>query len=139
MGETIRIEIPVSVNDNTDPGLSNITNKMHSLANVAQKVSRIMASGFKTRGIEQSAEKLDRTLGREHSIEIAANDNASPVLSGVEDATERLDGLTADIEIGADNNAVSEIADVEDATAALDGSTADVEVAADDNATGLPY
>lgn len=137
MGETIRIEIPVSVNDNTDPGLSNITNKMHSLANVAQKVSRIMASGFKTRGIEQSAEKLDRTLGREHSIEIAANDNASPVLSGVEDATERLDGLTADIEIGADNNAVSEIADVEDATAALDGSTADVEVAADDNATGV--
>lgn len=137
MGETIRIEIPVSVNDNTDPGLSNITNKMHSLANVAQKVSRIMSSGFKTRGIEQSAEKLDRTLGREHSIEIAANDNASPVLSGVEDATERLDGLTADIEIGADNNAVSEIADVEDATAALDGSTADVEVAADDNATGV--
>lgn len=137
MGETIRIEIPVSVNDNTDPGLSNITNKMHSLANVAQKVSRIMSSGFKTRGIEQSAEKLDRTLGREHSIEIVANDNASPVLSGVEDATERLDGLTADIEIGADNNAVSEIADVEDATAALDGSTADVEVAADDNATGV--
>ena len=32
MGETIRIEIPVSVNDNTDPGLSNITNKMNTLA-----------------------------------------------------------------------------------------------------------
>lgn len=62
MGETIRIEIPVSVNDNTDPGLSNITNKMNTLASAAQKVNRILSSGFKTRGIEQTAERVDRTL-----------------------------------------------------------------------------
>ena len=61
MGETIRIEIPVSVNDNTDPGLSNITNKMNTLATAAQKVNRILSSGFKTRGIEQTAERVDRT------------------------------------------------------------------------------
>ena len=90
MGETIRIEIPVSVNDNTDPGLSNITNKMNTLATAAQKVNRILSSGLKTRGIEQTAERVDRTLGREHSIEVSADDNATPVLSRVEDAAERV-------------------------------------------------
>lgn len=91
MGETIRIEIPVSVNDNTDPGLSNITNKMNTLATAAQKVNRILSSGFKTRGIEQTAERVERTLGREHSIEVSADDNATPVLSRVEDAAERVE------------------------------------------------
>lgn len=137
MAETIKIEIPVSVNDNTDPGLSNITNKMNSLATAAQKVSRIMASGFKTRGVEQAAERIDRTLGNEHSIEVSADDNATPVLSRVEDAAERVDGLAADVEIGADDNASPEISGVEDATATLDGTSADVELGADDNATGV--
>lgn len=109
MGETIRIEIPVSVNDNTDPGLSNITNKMNTLATAAQKVNRILSSGFKTRGIEQTAERVDRTLGREHSIEVSVDDNATPVLSRVEDAAERVGGISADIEIGANDNAIQVI------------------------------
>lgn len=137
MGETIRIEIPVSVNDNTDPGLSNITNKMNTLATAAQKVNRILSSGFKTRGIEQTAERVDRTLGREHSIEVSAEDNATPVLSRVEDAAERVGGISADIEIGANDNATDEISGVEDAAATLDGTSADVELGADDNATGV--
>lgn len=137
MGETIRIEIPVSVNDNTDPGLSNITNKMNTLATAAQKVNRILSSGFKTRGIEQTAERVERTLGREHSIEVSADDNATPVLSRVEDAAERVGGISADIEIGANDNATAEISGVEDAAATLDGTSADVELGADDNATGV--
>lgn len=137
MGETIRIEIPVSVNDNTDPGLSNITSKMEKLSNAAQKVSRIMASGFKTRGVEQAAERVERTLGQEHSIEVSADDNATPVLSQVEDAAERVNGITADVEIGADDNASPEISGVEDAAVTLDGTSADVELGADDNATGV--
>ncbi len=137
MGETIRIEIPVSVNDNTDPGLSNITNKMNILATAAQKVNRILSSGFKTRGIEQTAERVERTLGREHSIEVSADDNATPVLSRVEDAAERVGGISADIEIGANDNATAEISGVEDAAATLDGTSADVELGADDNATGV--
>ena len=137
MGETIRIEIPVSVNDNTDPGLSNITNKMNTLATAAQKVNRVLSSGFKTRGIEQTAERVDRTLGREHSIEVSADDNATPVLSRVEDAAERVGGISADIEIGANDNATAEISGVEDAAATLDGTSADVELGADDNATGV--
>ena len=137
MGETIRIEIPVSVNDNTDPGLSNITNKMNTLATAAQKVNRILSSGFKTRGIEQTAERVDRTLGREHSIEVSADDNATPVLSRVEDAAERVGGISADIEIGANDNATAEISGVEDAAATLDGASADVELGADDNASPI--
>ena len=137
MGETIRIEIPVSVNDNTDPGLSNITNKMNTLATAAQKVNRILSSGLKTRGIEQTAERVERTLGREHSIEVSADDNATPVLSRVEDAAERVGGISADIEIGANDNATAEISGVEDAAVTLDGTSADVELGADDNATGV--
>lgn len=126
-----------SVNDNTDAGLSNITNKMNTLATAAQKVNRILSSGFKTRGIEQTAERVDRTLGREHSIEVSADDNATPVLSRVEDAAERVGGISADIEIGANDNATAEISGVEDAAATLDGASADVELGADDNATGV--
>ena len=137
MGETIRIEIPVSVNDNTDPGLSNIISKMEKLSNASQKVSRIMASGFKTRGIEQAAERVEKTLGQEHSIEVSADDNATPVLSQVEDAAERVNGITADVEIVANDNASPEISGVEDAAATLDGTSADVELGADDNATGV--
>lgn len=137
MGETIRIEIPVSVNDNTDPGLSNITNKMNTLATAAQKVNRILSSGLKTRGIERTAERVERTLGREHSIEVSADDNATPVLSRVEDAAERVGGISADIEIGANDNATAEISGVEDAAVTLDGTSADVELGADDNATGV--
>ena len=137
MGETIRIEIPVSVNDNTDPGLSNITNKMNTLATAAQKVNRILSSGLKTRGIEQTAERVERTLGREHSIEVSADDNATPVLSRVEDAAERVGGISADIEIGANDNATAEISGVEDAAVTLDRTSADVELGADDNATGV--
>ena len=137
MGETIRIEIPVSVNDNTDPGLSNITNKMNTLATAAQKVNRILSSGLKTRGIEQTAERVERTLGREHSIEVSADDNATPVLSRVEDAAERVGGISADIEIGANDNATAEISGAEDAAVTLDGASADVELGADDNATGV--
>ena len=137
MGETIRIEIPVSVNDNTDPGLSNIISKMEKLSKATQKVSRIMASGFKTRGIEQAAERVEKTLGQEHSIEVSADDNATPVLSQIEDAAERVNGITADVEIGANDNASPEISGVEDAAAALDGTSADVELGADDNATGV--
>lgn len=137
MGETIRIEIPVSVNDNTDPGLSNITNKMNTLATAAQKVNRILSSGLKTRGIEQTAERVERTLGREHSIEVSADDNATLVLSRVEDAAERVGGISADIEIGANDNATAEISGVEDAAVTLDGTSTDVELGADDNATGV--
>lgn len=137
MGETIRIEIPVSVNDNTDPGLSNITNKMNTLATAAQKVNRILSSGLKTRGIERIAERVERTLGREHSIEVSADDNATPVLSRVEDAAERVGGISADIEIGANDNATAEISGVEDAAVTLDGTSTDVELGADDNATGV--
>ena len=137
MGETIRIEIPVSVNDNTDPGLSNITNKMNTLATAAQKVNRILSSGLKTRGIERTAERVERTLGREHSIEVSADDNATPVLSRVEDAAERVGGISADIEIGANDNATAEISGVEDAAVTLDGTSTDVELGADDNATGV--
>lgn len=137
MGETIRIEIPVSVNDNTDPGLSNITNKMNTLATAAQKVNRILSSGLKTRGIERTAERVERTLGREHSIEVSADDNATPVLSRVEDAAERVGGISADIEIGANDNATAEISGAEDAAVTLDGASADVELGADDNATGV--
>ena len=137
MGETIRIEIPVSVNDNTDPGLSNITNKMNTLATAAQKVNRILSSGLKTRGIEQTAERVERTLGRERSIEVSADDNATPVLSRVEDAAERVGGISADIEIGANDNATMQIMDVEDALAALNGEVAVASVEADDTATQI--
>lgn len=136
MAETIKIEIPVSVIDSTDPNLSNITKKMKSLSNAAAKVNKIMMGGTqKKTGIEKSMEKMEKTLGSRHVIEVAADDSATPVLSRVEDAVSRVDGISAEVDIGADNNATQEISYVEDAAAGLDGVSADVELGADNNAT----
>lgn len=135
MAETIRIEIPVSVNDATDPGLSNITKKMEKLSSTAKKVKKILMPEVKSRGIESSVEKLDKTLSQEHSVEVSADDNATPILLEVEEAAERIGGLTADVEIGADDNLSGILIDAEDSLAAFNGDSAIAEVNASDNAT----
>ena len=138
MAETIKIEIPVSVQDKTDPSLSNITRKLNSMAQASQKVSKMMmgTAGRKT-GLEKSLEKMDRNLQKNHQIEITAHDNATPVLSEVEDRATRVSGASAEIEVGASDNATGVMGSVEDQASGLNGSTADVEVGAEDNATGI--
>ena len=134
--EVIQIEIPVVVQDRTEPGLSSATKKLNSLANGAQKVSKIMlGSGSGRSAIERSIEKIDRTLGRTHSIEFSAVDNVTPVTSAIEDSVSRVGHMEGEVGIYADDQASTSIRDAEDAMAGFDGSAAEGAIDADDQAT----
>ena len=142
MAETIKIEIPVSVQDNTGSAISGIQSKLTALEKSSQKVSKMMmgSSGTRKTGIERSLEKMQRQMdqiaGATHRIELSASDDATPVINSVEDQASRLGGMSATVDVNADDNATGVMGDVDDATAALNGSEAEVELGAEDNATG---
>ena len=139
MAESIRIEIPVSVQDSTDPALSNISGKLNKLATSAKKVSKLMNPTVKTSGLEKTLAGVERKIDSvsNHKIDIGAHDDATHTLAGVEDAASRISGMTATMEIAAADDATAQIADVEDAAAALNGNDANVELGADDAATNV--
>ena len=128
LAATIKIEIPVSVTDQTGSGVSSVQKKLSALEKAAQKVNKIMTSASGGKGIEKA-------FGKKHAIEVTADDNATPILSRVEDAANRVDGVSAEVELYASDNATQGIASVEDAAARVDGTAADVELGASDNAS----
>lgn len=137
MAESIRIEIPVSVQDSTDPALSNISGKLNKLASSAKKVSKLMNPTVRTSGLERTLSGVERKIDSvsNRKIDIGASDDATHTIAGVEDAASRISGMTATMEIAAADDATAQIADVEDAAAALNGNDANVELGADDAAT----
>ncbi len=140
MAETIKIEIPISVQDKTNSGLTNVQKRLTNLEKSMNKVNKVMnGSGSGKSKLEQSLERASKTAEgmSESKIEITAVDNASSVMSAVSDEAARLGGAEATVDIGASDSATEQIGSVEDSAAALDGNTADVELAADDNATGI--
>jgi len=139
LAESIRIEIPVSVQDSTDPALSNISGKLNKLATSAKKVNKLMNPTVRTSGLERTLAGVERKIDSvsNHKIDIGAHDDATHTLAGVEDAASRISGMTATMEISAADDATSQIADVEDAASALNGNDANVELGADDAATNV--
>ena len=90
MAETIRIEIPVNVVDNTGSGTSSVTRNLTAMERAFERADR-------------AAQRFQRRSGVAAEIEIGADDNATPVLSAVENATEQIDGETAQVEVAADD------------------------------------
>ena len=121
MAETIRIEIPVNVVDNTGSGTSSVTRNLTAMERAFERADRA-AQRFQRRGV--TAE-----------IEIGADDNATPVLSAVENATEQIDGETAQVEVAADDSATQTVNAASDAVENFDGTSGDAEIGADDSAT----
>lgn len=118
MAETVRIEIPVSVKDNTSAGVQSATRNM---------------SNFE-RSMKRTEQQLNR-LDRAHHVRVDADDQASGTINRLSSATESLDGTAADVEISANDTASQIVDQVEDQVSALDGSAADVDVGANDTAT----
>ena len=118
MAETVRIEIPVSVQDNTSAGVQSATRNM---------------SNFE-RSMKRTEQQLNR-LDRAHHVRVDADDQASGTINRLSSATESLDGTAADVEISANDTASQIVDQVEDQVSALDGSAADVDVGANDTAT----
>lgn len=122
MAETIRIEIPVNVVDNTGSGTSSVTRNLTAMERAFERADR-------------AAQRFQRRSGVAAEIEIGADDNATPVLSAVENATEQIDGETAQVEVSADNSATQIVNSASNAVENFDGQSGDAEIGADDSAT----
>lgn len=122
MAETIRIEIPVNVVDNTGSGTSSVTRNLTAMERAFERADR-------------AAQRFQRRSGVAAEIEIGADDNATPVLSAVENATEQIDGETAQVEVAADDSATQTVSAASDAVENFDGQSGDAEIGASDEAT----
>ena len=122
MAETIRIEIPVNVVDNTGSGTSSVTRNLTAMERAFERADR-------------AAQRFQRRSGVAAEIEIGADDSATPVLSAVENATEQIDGETAQVEVAADDSATQTVNAASDAVENFDGTSGDAEIGADDSAT----
>lgn len=118
MAETVRIEIPVSVQDNTSAGVQSATRNM---------------SNFE-RSMKRTEQQLNR-MDRAHHVRVDADDQASGTINRLSSATESLDGTAADVDISANDTASQIVDQVEDQVSTLDGTAADVDVGANDAAT----
>lgn len=122
MAETIRIEIPVNVVDNTGSGTSSVTRNLTAMERAFERADR-------------AAQRFQRRSGVAAEIEIGADDNATPVLSAVENATEQIDGETAQVEVAADDSATQTVSAASDAVENFDGQSGNAEIGASDEAT----
>lgn len=122
MAETIRIEIPVDVIDNTGSGTAGVTRNLTAMERAFERADR-------------AAQRFQHRSGVAAEIEIEADDNATPVLSAVENATEQIDGETAQVEVAADDSATQTVNAASDAVENFDGTSGDAEIGADDSAT----
>lgn len=122
MAETIRIEIPVNVVDNTGSGTSSVTRNLTAMERAFERADR-------------AAQRFQRRSGVAAEIEIGADDNATPVLSAVENATEQIDGETSQVEVSADDSATQIVNSASNAVENFDGQSGDAEIGADDSAT----
>lgn len=122
MAETIRIEIPVNVVDNTGSGTSSVTRNLTAMERAFERADR-------------AAQRFQRRSGVAAEIEIGADDNATPVLSAVENAAEQIGGETAQVEVSADDSATQTVNAASDAVENFDGTSGDAEIGADDSAT----
>lgn len=122
MAETIRIEIPVNVVDNTGSGTSSVTRNLTAMERAFERADR-------------AAQRFQRRSGVAAEIEIGADDNTTPVLSAVENATEQIDGETAQVEVSADDSATQIVNSASNAVENFDGQSGDAEIGADDSAT----
>nr|DAW90085.1 MAG TPA: minor tail protein [Bacteriophage sp.] len=84
---------------------------------------------------DRAAQRFQRRSGVAAEIEIEADDNATPVLSAVENATEQIDGETTQVEVAADDSATQTVNAASDAVENFDGTSGDAEIGADDSAT----
>ena len=97
MAETIRIEIPISTVDNTEPALSNVT---RNLGRMADSVER---AGNSTQRANQRVTEFDRTAERTHKtllkwvkekyeILLQAKEQISPVVNAIKSSLKSFTG-----------------------------------------------
>jgi TP901 family phage tail tape measure protein len=85
MAETVRIEIPIEVTDNTDPELSNIANQFEQVDNAAKQAQNSVNKASRTVSqFDKSAEKTRKSLSswmkQKYQLLLEAKDKVSPIV-----------------------------------------------------------
>lgn len=124
MAETITIEIPVSVTDNTGSGAKSVTKNLSAIEKSFEKM-------------EKKAKSVQSLFGRELRVGAKVEDEATPVLSRIEDEAEQLSGTQANVELSADDNVTQIVRGASSAVENFDGESAQAEISADDGATQI--
>lgn len=88
MADTIRIEIPVEMSDDTEPELSNLVKKLDKMGSAAGKAGDSMEkAGRKVSKFDEQAEKTERKLSswmkEKYELYLEAKDRISPLLSTI--------------------------------------------------------
>ncbi|MCD8011653.1 MAG: phage tail tape measure protein [Lachnospiraceae bacterium] len=149
MAETVTIEIPVSVKDNTSAGVQSaqktLTAFEKSMQRTQQQLNRmdtahtidVDASDHATDRIGDICDAAENVDGLNPEVEVAVNDAASDALMDVQDRAASVDAESPDVDVGANDHATGVLSDVEDRAAEVDGATATVDVDANDMATDI--
>ena len=149
MAQTVVIEIPVSVKDNTASGIQSAQNRLsgfeRALKRIEQQLSRVGKShNMKIDAIDNASNKIDTITSRAEKLDsvdpdvnISASNSASQTLSQVSDQAEKLDGQSADVEVGANDSATPVISAASDAVESFDGQEGSAEIGAEDNASAV--
>ena len=99
MAETVRIEIPIEVFDNTDPELGNAIRGINKLGQSADRAGEsAQQAGRRVTQFDRSSERTQRTLSQwmkeKYEISLEAKDRVAPVLSAIGGGIRNLAGKT---------------------------------------------
>lgn len=114
MAETVRIEIPIEVTDNTDPELSNITESLEDVEQAAKKAqSSVDKAGKTVSQFDKSASKTQRSLSnwikQKYQVALEAKDKVSPILDKLKSGLKTVGGKAWNITMKAVDLATSPI------------------------------
>lgn len=88
MAETVRIEIPIEVFDNTDPELGNVIRNLNRAGQAADQAGdAAQQAGRRVTQFDRSSERTQRTLSQwmkeKYEVLLEAKDRVAPVLSAI--------------------------------------------------------
>lgn len=99
MAETVRIEIPIEVTDNTDPELSNITDSLEDVEQAARRAQNsVDRAGRTVTKFDRSANRTQRSLSswmkQKYQVLLEAKDKISPILDKLKTGLRTVGGKT---------------------------------------------
>lgn len=99
MAETVRIEIPIEVTDNTDPELSNITDSLEDVEQAARRAQNsVDRAGRTVTQFDRSANRTQRSLSswmkQKYQVLLEAKDKISPILDKLKTGLRTVGGKT---------------------------------------------
>ena len=102
MAETVRIEIPIEVTDNTDPELSNIANSFEQVDSAARQAQNSVNRASRTvsqfdRSAERTQKSLSSWMKQKYQLLLEAKDKVSPIVDKLKSGLKTIGNKTWNI------------------------------------------